>query len=158
MGRMRSNNRKKPALPRWKQSQPRWKTPCPTPVSAEFYGGRPGSHPTHRRSKRAAGGTISWFRTASEQKGSRRWLLWAFLGILLLALIATGSGLAGYNSAIRSAPTYESTVVAGDAAAQFDLALQDIAAGNYERARQRLEYVIRLDPAFPNAVEQLRAF
>ena len=92
---------------------------------------------------------------AEKKKGSRRWLLWAFLGILLLALIAVGSGYAGYNSAIQERTSHQSTVVAGEAAMQFDLALQDMAAGNYERARQRLEYVIDLDPNFPNAVDQL---
>jgi tetratricopeptide (TPR) repeat protein len=90
-----------------------------------------------------------------KKKGSRRWLLWAFLGILLLALIAVGSGYAGYNSAILERTYHQSTVVAGEAAMQFDLALQDMAAGNYERARQRLEYVIDLDPNFPNAMDQL---
>jgi tetratricopeptide (TPR) repeat protein len=90
-----------------------------------------------------------------KKKGSRRWLLWAFLGILLLALIAVGSGYAGYNSAILERTSHQSTVVAGEAAMQFDLALQDMAAGNYERARQRLEYVIDLDPNFPNAMDQL---
>ncbi len=89
------------------------------------------------------------------KKSSRRWLLWAFLGILLLALIAVGSGYAGYNSAIQERTQHQRTVVAGEAAMQFDLALQDIAAGNYERARQRLEYVIDLDPNFPNAEAQL---
>ena len=92
---------------------------------------------------------------AEKKKGSRRWLLWAFLGILVLALIAVGSGYAGYNSAIQERTSHQSTVVAGEAAMQFDLALQDMAAGNYERARQRLEYVIDLDPNFPNAVDQL---
>jgi hypothetical protein len=91
----------------------------------------------------------------STRKGSRLWLLWACLSVLLLALIATGSGFAGYNSAIHERTDYKSTLVAGDAQAQFDLALQDMASGNYERARQRLEYVIQLNPGFPNAGDQL---
>ena len=85
----------------------------------------------------------------------RKWQIFALLGILLLLLIAGGSGLAGYNAAIQERTRYQGTLEAGEAAAQFDLALQDIAAGNYARAQQRLEYIIRLDPNFPNAVDQL---
>ncbi len=81
--------------------------------------------------------------------------MWAFLGVLLLALIAAGSAYAGYNSAIDQRTRYESTLVAGEAANQYILAQQDIALGNYDRARQRLEYIIQIDPNYPNAADQL---
>ena len=83
------------------------------------------------------------------------WILWAFLAVLLLALIAGGSGFAGYNSAIDQRTHYQSTLVAGEAANQYVLAQQDIALGNYDRARQRLEYIIKIDPNYPNASNQL---
>jgi len=38
---------------------------------------------------------------------------------------------------------------------QFDLGVEDLAAGRYEIARQRFEYVISLNPEFPSAVEFL---
>jgi len=88
-------------------------------------------------------------------KGKRMWILWAFLGVLLLALIAAGSAYAGYNSAIDQRTRYESTLVAGEATNQYVLAQQDIALGNYDRARQRLEYIIQIDPNYPNASDQL---
>ena len=88
-------------------------------------------------------------------RGRRRWVLWAILGVLLLALIAGGSVYAGYNSAIDERTRYQSTLVSGEAANQYVLAQQDIALGNYDRARQRLEYIIQLDPNYPNAPEQL---
>jgi tetratricopeptide (TPR) repeat protein len=88
-------------------------------------------------------------------KGRRMWILWAFLSVVLLALIAGGSGFAGYNSAIDQRTHYQSTLVAGEATNQYTLALQDIALGNFDRARQRLEYLIKIDPSFPDASKQL---
>jgi tetratricopeptide (TPR) repeat protein len=88
-------------------------------------------------------------------KGRRLWILWAFLAVLVLALIAGGSAFAGYNSAINQRTHYQSTLVAGEAANQYILAQQDIALGNYDRARQRLEYIIKIDPNYPNASDQL---
>ncbi len=88
-------------------------------------------------------------------RGRRRWILWAILGVLLLALIAGGSVYAGYNSAIDQRTHYQSTLVANEATNQYVLAQQDIAAGNFDRARQRLEYIIKLDPNYPNVSDQL---
>ena len=92
---------------------------------------------------------------AEAPKRRRLWVLWAFLAVLLLALIAGGSGFAGYNSAIDQRTHYQSTLVSGEATNQYTLALQDIALGNYDRARQRLEYLIKIDPNFPDASNQL---
>jgi tetratricopeptide (TPR) repeat protein len=88
-------------------------------------------------------------------KGKRTWILWAFLGVLILALIAGGSGFAGYSSAIDQRTRHESTQMAGEAANQYVLAQEDIAQGNYDLARQRLEYLIQIDPNYPNVSEQL---
>jgi tetratricopeptide (TPR) repeat protein len=85
----------------------------------------------------------------------RMWILWAVLGVLLLALIAGGSVYAGYSSAMEQRTYYQSTLFANEAANQYVLAQQDIAAGNFDRARQRLEYIIKLDPKYPNVSEQL---
>ncbi len=92
---------------------------------------------------------------AEKPRRRRMWILWAFLAVLLLALIAGGSGFAGYNSAIDQRTHYQSTLVAGETTNQYTLALQDIALGNYDRARQRLEYLIKIDPNFPDASNQL---
>jgi len=95
----------------------------------------------------------------SEPPGTPRrkgkWILWAFISVLLLVLIAAGSAYAGYNSAIDQRSHFQETQVAGEAANQYVLAQQDLATGNYDRARQRLEYIIKIAPNYPNASEQL---
>ncbi len=88
-------------------------------------------------------------------RGKRRWILWAIAVVIVLALIAAGSGFAGYNSAVSQRTRYQSTQVAGEAANQYTLALQDITLGNFDRARQRLEYLIQIDPNFPDASTRL---
>lgn len=85
----------------------------------------------------------------------RRWIMWAVLAVGLLVLIAAGSGFAGYNSAIDQRKHSEATQAAGEATSQYILAQQDIARGNYDLARQRLEYIIQIDPNYPNASDQL---
>jgi tetratricopeptide (TPR) repeat protein len=93
--------------------------------------------------------------TETQPKGRSLWIVWAIVAVLILALIAGGSGFAGYNSAIDERTRNESQQVATEAANQYTLALQDIALGNFDRARQRLEYLIQLDPNFPDASNQL---
>jgi tetratricopeptide (TPR) repeat protein len=90
-----------------------------------------------------------------RQKGSRLWIWWAFLGVFVLLLIALGSVYLGYQSAIQQRLGYQSTQVAAEAQAQFDLAVQDQQAGHYDLARQRYEYVMQIDPNFPGITEKL---
>lgn len=89
------------------------------------------------------------------RKRSRGWILWAFLALLLLTLIAASSGYSGYLSAIQQRTSYQLTQVAGDANKQFELGLQDLQAGRYDLARQRFEYVIQLDPDYPGVTAVL---
>jgi hypothetical protein len=94
----------------------------------------------------------------SEQPPHKRswtWVLWAILGVLLIALIAAGSAYGGYASARQERANVYSTQVSSEAQSQYDLALQDIAAKNFDSARQRLEYVISIAPTFPGAAEKL---
>jgi hypothetical protein len=83
-----------------------------------------------------------------------RWI-WAFPVLILAILAASGGALAGYNSGqhtVHSAQAQQADQALKD---QYDLAVQDLQAGNYEVARQRLEYVINQDPAFPGAQDKL---
>jgi tetratricopeptide (TPR) repeat protein len=86
---------------------------------------------------------------------SGRWILWSILAVLLLVLIAGGSAYAGYNSAVNERIKNQAAQMASVAANQYVLAQQDIALGSYDRARQRLEYVIQIDPNYPGAADQL---
>jgi tetratricopeptide (TPR) repeat protein len=88
-------------------------------------------------------------------RGRKRWILWAGLAVLALLLVAAGSAYAGYNSAVEHRLQNQAAQAADEAANQYILAQQDIAQGNYDRARQRLEYIIQIDPNYPNVSEQL---
>jgi tetratricopeptide (TPR) repeat protein len=92
---------------------------------------------------------------SKRPKGSRAWILWSLLGIFVLLLIALGSVRLGYQSAIQKRLGFQSTQVAAEAQAQFDLGVQDQQAGHYDLARQRFEYVMQIDPNFPGVTEKL---
>jgi tetratricopeptide (TPR) repeat protein len=84
----------------------------------------------------------------------RRWL-WVLGGLLVLLLMTASGGYAGYRTALSERLEKESANVAMVALTQFQIGLDDLAAGRYETARDRFEYVIELDPSFPGAVEKL---
>jgi type II secretory pathway pseudopilin PulG len=90
-----------------------------------------------------------------RHKRSWGWLLWVVLGILGLALIAGLSAYSGYISAIQDRTANQATQVAGEVQTQYNLALQDITEKHFDLARQRLEYIIGLDPGYPGAVDRL---
>jgi hypothetical protein len=68
------------------------------------------------------------------------WKSLTLLGILVLILIGATSAYAGYSSGITQRKQAESSLVAVKAAEQFELAENDIADGQYQHARERLEY------------------
>jgi len=89
---------------------------------------------------------------------SRRSVSWPLIIIISLAallLIAATSAVGGYFSGINERTNYEVTQVAQQVEEQFQLGLQDMEAKRYELARQRFEYVIKLNPNYPGVTEQL---
>jgi tetratricopeptide (TPR) repeat protein len=86
---------------------------------------------------------------------SRLWILWAIGGLLFIMIVGLLSVYGGYLAAMRERTTYKSTQVSTEAQTQYALALEDIANNRFENARQRLEYVINLDPGFPGAADRL---
>jgi hypothetical protein len=90
-----------------------------------------------------------------QNKSKWTWILWAILGLLVLALIAAGTAYGGYAAARQERANVYATQVSAEAQAQYDLVLQDIAAKQYDLARQRLEYIISIAPDFPGAAAKL---
>ncbi len=89
---------------------------------------------------------------------SRRfpWLKWIVASLVLIVLAAGLSGYIGYRNAIHERVVRKSNQVILQAGEQYNLALADMKAGQWDRAKTRLEYVIQLDPSFPEAANQLK--
>jgi tetratricopeptide (TPR) repeat protein len=86
-------------------------------------------------------------------KPRRRWtILFSVLGLIAILAIAV---LAGYSSGIGVRQKNQSTVIMQQLGEQYQNALIDIQFSRYEIARQRLEWIIANDPAFPGAQEKL---
>ena len=83
------------------------------------------------------------------------WFWWVLLFIAGLVLVAGISGYVAYQQGIAERVNLESTQMAMAVGDQFDLALQDMDAGRYEIAEQRLVYIIDLDPNFPGVIDKL---
>lgn len=93
--------------------------------------------------------------TPKEPKRRQPWKLLTLIGILALFLIAIGSAYAGYAAGINQRKNAEIALSSQQAVEQFELAVEDINNGQYQRARQRLEYVAVLDPNYPGLTERL---
>ncbi len=79
-----------------------------------------------------------------------------FLISLLVLVAALGlGGFAGYDTGVAERVSAQSTLVASQLGDQFSLVQQDMTAGRYSVARQRLEFIIGQDPSFPGASEKL---
>ncbi len=87
----------------------------------------------------------------SKPKRGRRFLLNAFILIALLALGIIG----GYQSALSIRRSAEASTLMEQLGEQFQFALVDMQFGRYENAKQRLEFIIEKDPAFPGVQDKL---
>lgn len=86
---------------------------------------------------------------------SLSWPLLIIISLSALLLIAATSAVSGYFSGINERTNFEVTQVAMQVEEQYQLGLEDMQAKRYELARQRFEYVIKLDPNYPGVTEQL---
>ncbi len=76
-----------------------------------------------------------------------------FTGAMLLSI--TAGALAGYQTGGRERQATATRLSLQSLDQQYNLALQDIAEERFDIARQRLEYVISLDPGYPDASARL---
>ena len=88
----------------------------------------------------------------SSSRSPWRILRWFVLLVVTAVLLAT---LVGYSSGQSQRRSQLAGSLARAADEQFQLGVQDLAAGRYELARQRFEYVIQQDPSYPNAAQRL---
>jgi tetratricopeptide (TPR) repeat protein len=82
-----------------------------------------------------------------------RWLI--LLSLAALMVIAVASVIGGYRSGINQRTSFEATQVSQTIGEQFNQGLLDMQEGRYEIARQRFEYVIRLNPNYPGVTNRL---
>ena len=78
-----------------------------------------------------------------------------FLNLLIILLIVGLGIFGGYRVGINIRVTREKELVTQQLSDQFSRALVDIQFGSYSAAQQRLEYIIKIDPSFPGAMEKL---
>lgn len=145
---------------------PGWTPADPSiPSNAPAMGNRPiGESTAARRPSRTGGKSPAGSRGGGKppvsriSKSSRRgapWFLLPLLGVIALVLVAAGAAAAGYAGGISQRRDAEVTQQAASALEQFQLGLEDMANNRYYQARQRFEYVIQLDPNFPDAANKL---
>jgi tetratricopeptide (TPR) repeat protein len=92
---------------------------------------------------------------SADPSRAHRWRWLIGLSLFALLAVAAASAFGGYFSGIDRRTSFESTQVAQKVSEQYQLGLQDLEAKRYELARQRFEYVIQLDPAYPGVTDQL---
>ena len=93
--------------------------------------------------------------TTPKKPGRVRQWPWILAGIVLILLLGSLGGYIGYRSALQLRAAVSAEEIATIATEQFMLGLQEQAAGKYNLALKRFEYVIKLDPNFPSAQEKL---
>ncbi len=91
--------------------------------------------------------------TAVKAKKPRRRFPWQ--NILIFILVIALSGFGSYRAALGDRQSAQATQVAQQLQEQYNLALEDIEAGRYEAAMQRLQFILQKDAGFPGATEKL---
>jgi len=90
-------------------------------------------------------------KSITSRRRGRNFIFYALILIVLLAFTI----LAGYQSGISVRKQNQSVTIAKQLTEQFQFANDDIQAGRYEIAQQRLEFIISSDPSFAGAQEKL---
>jgi tetratricopeptide (TPR) repeat protein len=92
---------------------------------------------------------------ATQSGKERSTRFWISILVVLIILVFGISIVTGYARGLRLREQNQIETEAEIVQQQFDLGLEEFIAGNYELARQRFEYVLTLDPNYPDANEFL---
>jgi tetratricopeptide (TPR) repeat protein len=78
------------------------------------------------------------------------------LGVAVLVLVVlSGAAYAGYQAGLSQRDSQARATQAADLERQYELGQGDIAAGRYQVAQARFEYILQLDPHFRDAGQKL---
>jgi tetratricopeptide (TPR) repeat protein len=86
--------------------------------------------------------------------GRRLSLLGLGMVVLVLVILA-GAGYAGYQAGLTQRDSQARATQAADLDQQYQLGQGDIAAGRYQVAQARFEYILQLDPQYRDAGQKL---
>ena len=81
-----------------------------------------------------------------------RWMIAAVVGFIVFIGLGALGGMQAGISARQQEANMQNAV---EAYSQFQLGLSDLQAGQCERAQQRFEYVVQLQPGYPGIQDQL---
>jgi tetratricopeptide (TPR) repeat protein len=73
----------------------------------------------------------------------------------LIPLAILIAALAGYAAGSNLGRSNHQDAIRNTATEQYELALEDLEAGRFEIAKERLEYIARIDPSYPGVTEHL---
>jgi tetratricopeptide (TPR) repeat protein len=93
--------------------------------------------------------------SSPQKKNKKRWGRKVFLAVLIFILIVAVSGALGYAYAIRARVRQEQAQISTAVYDQFLLGIVNMERGEYEIARQRFEYILKLDPDHSGAASLL---
>jgi len=82
-------------------------------------------------------------------------LIFLLLAAVLTTITIAAGAFAGYFSGRQALDEGESAQIKSEINEQFNLGVAELAEGNLELARQRLEYVLSQDPSYPGAADRM---
>ena len=93
----------------------------------------------------------------SDTQKSRRyfWILWVILALVAFILLGTIGAASGYRVAHASWSATQSALSVKSLVEQYELGVQELRSGHYDLARQRFEYILAREPAYPGAADKL---
>jgi tetratricopeptide (TPR) repeat protein len=102
---------------------------------------------------------MSSFNNSHPYGGIFRWIVWlpwSLFALLAIGGFSTIGVLAGYQSAWEEHDRQKALTSAAVLIEQYQLAQENLGRQEYDLARQRYEYILERDPAFPGAINGLQ--